>query len=200
MKIILLVMVGLIALVLVLALVAFVAIGSSDGPKGPIPGGKLVKGELITESDLDWHEILGDEPVVEIELQLVNPEGSRTTGAFAYENNLYVPVDLGYIWRRAPDRFARSILRVIWFFKTWHKNAVTDGRVVVRFAGKRYELSAVKVTDAALLERFRELVSSAAEGYFGHFLPIETNSDDIWFFRLDARSSSLQLVTPESAK
>ena len=42
-----------------LIMIALVVLGSvasrmSDGPIGPIPGGRLQSGELITDSNVDW--------------------------------------------------------------------------------------------------------------------------------------------------
>ena len=102
---------------------------------------------------------------------------------------LYVPCDLGYVWRRLPDGTLRLVLHTIWMFKDWHQKAALDGRVVARVEGKRYKLNAVRVTDEALLSLFRERVSSAAGEVF-ELLPVETDPEDIWFFRLDARSDN----------
>lgn len=158
----------------------------SDGPKGPIPGGELVSGELVDAAEVTWDEVLGNRPMAEIELQLENPIGSRTTGAFVHDGSLYVPCDLGYVWRRFPDGRARLLLHTIWLFKDWHHKVEMDGRVIVRAHGKRYKLNAIRVTEEALMSKLRDRVSKAAEEVFD-LLPVKTNPDDIWFFRLDAR-------------
>ena len=132
----------------------------SDGPKGPIPGGALVSGDLVEVTDVKWDEVLGNQPVAEIELQLENPISSRTTGAFVHNGELYVPCDLGYVWRRLPDGTARLVLHTIWLFKDWHQKAAIDGRVVARIQGKRYKLNAAGVTEEALMSKFRERAST----------------------------------------
>jgi hypothetical protein len=175
-------------LVLALTLVALWAVLTrSDGPTGPIPGGELTSGLLVEEAQIDWSAVLGDQAVAEIELQLVEPPGSRTTGAFVFGGHLYVPVDLGYVWRRVPDATTRRVLHLIWLLKRWHEDVIADGRVVIRIDGRRYERTAARVTDPILLERFRARVSDAAAEFMGGLSPVETDPADIWFFRMDPR-------------
>lgn len=175
-------------LLLVLILAGRVAQRMSDGPTGPIQGGALQAGVLVSEPEVDWAAVMGDAPVGSIELQLVEPLGSRITGAFVHEGQLFVPCDLGFIWRRAPDTSSRWLLRLIWMLKGWHEDVLRDGRVVVRVDGKRYERLAVRVTDPELLATFRGQIEQAAEQYFGSLLPEDADSEAIWFFRLDARA------------
>lgn len=177
-------LVGVLALVIAATLLL---IRFADGPKGPIPGGALTSGTFEDASTANWSELLGSQPVTEVELQLENPVGSRTTGAFAYSGALYIPCDLGYVWRRLPKGLARYFLHTLWVFKTWHTNVLADGRVVVRIRGKKYRLNAVRITDEPLLARFRNHVSAAAGKAFP-LLSVETRDEDIWFFRLDPRS------------
>ena len=182
---------GITLVVLVtIPLVGWVALRFADGPRGPLPGGALRMGQLVTEPEVDWQATLGDRPMGEIELQLVEPVGSRTVGALVHEGDLYVPCDLGFIWRRVPDHTMRRVLHLIWLFKGWHEDAVADGRVLVRVAGKRFERQAVRITNPALLATLRDHVSEAAGEYMGGLLPIETSVDDIWFFRLDPRPAT----------
>jgi hypothetical protein len=182
----------LLLLVLGLLLAGRVAQRMSDGPTGPIQGGALRAGPLVSESEVDWSAALGDAPVGSIELQLVEPPRSRITGAFVYEGQLFVPCDLGFIWRRAPDTSSRWLLRVIWLLKGWHEDVLRDGRVVLRVDGKRYQRFAVRVTDAELLATFRGHVEDAAEQYLGSLLPEEPDPEAIWFFRMDPRPMGLQ--------
>jgi len=186
MKIALLILGGLAAALVLAIATSVILVRFADGPKGPLPGGALVSGELADARTADWEQLLGSAPVTEIELQLENPVGSRTTGAFVHDGALYVPCDLGYVWRRLPSGIGRLILHTIWLFKDWHENAARDGRVVVRVAGKRYELSAVRVMDEALLSQLRKRVTAAAGTVF-ELLPLETDPNEIWFFRLDPR-------------
>lgn len=188
MKTALVILGGLLTLIVLGVGVSLLAVRFADGPKGPIPGGELTSGDFFDATAVDWAEVLGDRPVAEIELQLMDPVSSRTTGAFAYDGQIYVPCDLGFVWRRLPTGIARSLLHTIWIFKDWHQNADVDGRVVVRVQGKRYKLNAVRVTDQALMSKFRKHVSTAAEGAF-ELLDVKTDPNDIWFFRLDPRSN-----------
>lgn len=174
-------------IVLILLIVSgLIAQRMSDGPTQFIPGGKLRSGVLVTEPDIDWSLI----DVTFVELQLVKPMGSRTTGTMLYEGQLYIPCDLGFMWRRFSG--AQSmILHGIWIFKRWHKDALIDGRVVLRIDGKRYERQAVKVTDPVLLDALRLQLEEQAVEYFGGPLPdAQTNPEDIWFFRMDPRPAS----------
>ncbi len=104
----------------------------------------------MPDPDVDWSFASGQE----IELQLVEPLGSRTTGVMVHKGQLYVPCDLGFMWRRfsGPTRW---MLHLIWVFKRWHEDALRDGRVVLRIDGKRYERQAVRVTDPDLLAALR---------------------------------------------
>ena len=189
MKIALLIFGSFLALVILAVGVFMFSMRFSDGPKGPIPGGELLSGELVDATHIQWDEVLGDQPVAEVELQLENPVSSRTTGAFVHNGKLYVPCDLGYVWRRLPDGPARLMLHTIWFFKDWHEKATIDGRVVIRIEGKRYKLNAVRVAEEELISKFRERVSTAAGEVF-ELLPVKTDPNDIWFFHLDARSEN----------
>ncbi len=182
------VLVALVA-VLVAALVGIGVVARfSDGPIGPFPGGPLSTGTLVSEPEVDWSFANGRE----IELQLVEPPGSRTTGIMLHEGQLYVPCDLGFMWGRFSGR-TRWILNLIYVFKRWHEDALLDGRVVLRIAGKRYERQAVRVTDPELLatlrlqleEMARQLVSPEPLG------EAPTNGPkDIWFFRMDPRPAA----------
>jgi hypothetical protein len=159
----------------------------SDGPIGPLGGGPLRSGELVTDSSPDWHAILGDGG--QVELQLVEPPRSRVTGAMVHDGQLYVPCDLGFFWRRMPDARLRFILHVIWVFKHWHEDALKDGRAVLRIKGKRYERQAVRVTDPELLAALRSQMETAAASFLGQqkLLEIPVDPGAIWFFRMDPR-------------
>jgi len=177
--------IALIALVAVPVGIGVVA-RFSDGPIGPIPGGPLNTGTLISEPEVGWSLSRG--LFGEIEFQLVEPLGSRTTGVMLYEGQLYVPCDLGFVWRRAPAP-PRWILSLIYRFKRWHEDVLLDGRVVLRIGGKRYERQAVRVTDTGLLTALRSEVEAEAGRVFEAPLGELPADDprDIWFFRLDPR-------------
>ncbi len=179
------VLVALVA-VLVAALVGTGVVARfSDGPIGPFPGGPLSTGTLVSEPEVDWSFANGRE----IELQLVEPPGSRTTGIMLHEGQLYVPCDLGFMWGRFSGS-RRWILHLIYVFKRWHEDAVRDGRVVLRIAGKRYPRQAVRVTDPELLARLRLQLEEMARQWVSPEPLGEAPTDgpkDIWFFRMDLR-------------
>ena len=172
--------------VLVLALLAlvFAAGRFADGPLGPIAGGPLRSGELVTAPVREWPIDGG----AQVELQLVEPPHSRTTGALIYEGKLYVPCDLGFIWRRLPSAGMRGIARVLWTVKHWHEDALRDGRVVLRIGGKRYPGQAVRVEDPATLAALRAIMEDRAAKYMHATLTdAPADPDAIWFFRIDPR-------------
>jgi hypothetical protein len=97
--------------------------------------------------------------------------------------------DLGFIWGRFAGQ-RRRILHLIYLLKGWHEDALRDGRVVLRIAGKRYERQAVRITDLELLSRLRAQVEEAVEEWISPepLAPALTEGPkDIWFFRMDAR-------------
>src|SRR5882672_9701764 len=147
---------AIVAAVLAVLLVATVLVAQrvSDGPIGPLGGGPLRTGTLVTEPNVDWSFLGGGK---ELELQLVEPPRSRVTGSLVYEGQLFVPCDLGFFWRRIPSAGLRWIGGAIYSVKRWHEDALRDGRVVLRIGGKRYERQAVRVTDTELLATLRSI-------------------------------------------
>ncbi len=177
--------IGVVVVLVIVVTGAVVVQRMADGPSGPIAGGKLKSGELVQAADVNWEEAFGDEPFASIELELVSTGTSRITGAFVHEGSLYIPCDLGYLWRRAPETSSRLILGTIWLFKDWHEKAAEDGRVVIRLHDKLYNGEAVRVMDEVMLAQFRGRVESAAAEFFGTFREVEVSPEDIWFFRVD---------------
>ena len=155
-----------------------------DGPIGPFPGGRLREGTLVSEPDIDWSFTDGEL----VELQLVEPPRSRTAGILLHDSKAFVPCDLGFIGRRVPAP-ARWMLSTIHVFKHWHEDALIDGRVVLRIAGKRYERQAVREVDPEVLAALRTKMENQAEVFFSAPLaeaPPE-GPNDVWFFRMDPR-------------
>ena len=155
----------------------------ADGPIGPIAGGKLRTGELVSEHNFDWtfaHR-------KEIELELVAMSTSRTVVAFSYDGLLYVPVTLGYFTRRIQDY--PMIGHVFLYFKRWHLDAMRDGSVVLRIDGKRYLRQAVRVTDPDLIAVLARIVEAAvAEVATQPLIEVQEDSPKgIWFFRMDPK-------------
>jgi len=107
-----------------------------------------------------------------------------------YEGQLYVPCDLGFIWRRAPAP-AKWLMALVSLVKRWHEQVLRDGRVVIRIRGDRYERQAVRVNEPQLLEALRASVEERAVGLLSSPLrEASPDTDAIWFFRLDPRSST----------
>jgi hypothetical protein len=175
--------IGIAVAVLILGLVAIAIIArSSDGPLGDyplavFPGGPLRTGELVTGPEPDWSFARDIEL---LELQLVDPPGSRNTWLVVHEGKLYVPC--GYMdswWGR--------------LYKQWPIDAMNDGRAVVRIAGKRYERQAVRVIDPEL---FWSLAKAVLKKYLpgkDEARPDELSSPEstgVWFFELAPRGSA----------
>jgi hypothetical protein len=74
-------------------------------------------------------------------------------------------------------------------FKTWHLDAVKDGRALIRLDGKIYKTQFMKVEDENLKDRLKVELETLANEYFGGNLgPAPTSGpSDIWFFRMDPR-------------
>lgn len=148
---------GVLALVVVIAVIAALA-RYSDGPIGPFPGGKL-SGPLVSEPVADWAAILAGVPRLEVEVNPAHPR-SVTTSYLLHDGRLYVP-----------SMFAAR--------KTWPQEAIADDRVVLRIGGKLYERRAVRVTDPSEL---RPLVRS-----FDSAAPTDADATALstWYFRID---------------
>jgi hypothetical protein len=153
----------LIGLVAVAALAAGLSVIArfSDGPLGPFPGGKL-SGATVSEPVTDWSAVLTGVDHLEIE---VNPAAPRslTTSYILREGVLYVP-----------SIFATH--------KSWPKQVLADGRVVLRVHGRLYERRAVRVNDPV---EIRALVR-AWDPSTPDDLDIGTLST--WYFRMEPRT------------
>lgn len=185
--------------ILILACIGavFIAQRLSDGPLNDIlPGGPLHAGASAPQSELA--SALAAQgactdgvcpPFDPIELELTGPGTSRYVGIMVHDGQVYLPCDLGFMWGRF-EGTQRDVLHLIYLFKHWHKDALDDGRVVIRVGGKRYEGQAVRVTDPAtdaalksqLEEMARQWVAPATLGP-----PPTEGPNDIWFFRVDPR-------------
>lgn len=148
----------LVALVLGIAALAFVA-RFLDGPVGPLPGGALRGGALVSEPVGDWSFAASEE---EVELQLDSQTTSRTTWIVVHEGRAYVPAATGF----PPG-------------KTWHRAALADGRATLRIAGKRYPVTLTRVEDAALLDAVRR----TAEAKYP-----ERPGGEVWLFAVKSPS------------
>jgi hypothetical protein len=148
-----------IAIGLVLLVTAF-ALGARfhDGPLGPLPGGVLASGPLVTQAVADW-SFAAD--VAEIELQLESQSRSRTVWVLVHQGKAYVPAAVAF----PPG-------------KTWHRSALEDGRATLRIDGKRYPVTLAKVDDETLAAGVREV---AARKYGAG------PGGEIWLFSVTSR-------------
>jgi hypothetical protein len=129
----------LVGVVIALLVVVFFATRFHDGPLGPIPGGPLASGEVVTDAIPDW-SFAADVP--EIELQLASQDRSRTVWLLVADGKAFVPASIEY----PPG-------------KTWHRKALEDGRATLRILGQRYPVTLAKVDDPALQEAARAVAS-----------------------------------------
>ena len=153
------IVVGVIALVAL----AFFAARLHDGPLGPIPGGPLVAGAEVAEPVSDWSFV---KEIGEVELQLASQGRSRTTWIIVHEGQAYVPCSLGF----PPG-------------KSWHHDAVADGRATLRIEGKRYPVTLTKLDDAAV-QQLEATVRSEVTRKYGKMPPSDAG---VWLFRVTSR-------------
>jgi hypothetical protein len=154
------IVVGLVALVALL----FFAARLHDGPFGPIPGGPLEGGAEVGEPVADWSFV---KDVGEVELQLASQGTSRTTWILFNEGQAYVPCSLGF----PPG-------------KSWHHDAVVDGRAILRIQGKRYPVTLTRLDEAAT-QQLATAVRAEVERKYGQVPPGDSG---VWLFRIDSRA------------
>jgi hypothetical protein len=142
-----------------LIVVAFFGARFLDGPLGPIPGGALVSGVLVSGPIGDW-SFAKDVP--EIALQLASQSQSRTTWILVSDGKAYIPASTEY----PPG-------------KTWHRKALEDGRATLRIDGKLYPVTLAKVDDPAVVKSVREVVSTKYPS---------RPPGDAWLFQVTSRS------------
>jgi len=147
------------------ALIALVFFGARfhDGPLGPIPGGPLAAGDLVTEPVTDWGFA---KDTAEIELQLDAENRSRTVWFFVLDDKGYVPCSLGF----PPG-------------KKWHEQAAADGNATLRIDGKRYPVKLAKLDDS-VVEQMGEAARAELRRKYGELPPSEAGA---WFFWVTSR-------------
>ena len=154
----------------------------SDGPTGPLMGGSFSSGEIVESPVEDWSELAGD-----FEFELVGQNSSRTAGGVFVDGNLYITCDLGFIWSRLPPGVERNMLNLIWVFKSWHEEALLDGRIRIRKDGRIHSATIEHVEDPQLIEALKISLEDLAGEYFKPEVlgprPIQ-EPNDIWFFRV----------------
>jgi hypothetical protein len=151
--------------VIALAAILFFAARFHDGPLGPIPGGPLAAGVEVREPVSDWSFA---KDVGEIELQLTSQDRSRTLWILVHEGQAYVPCSLDF----PPG-------------KTWYREAVKDGRAVLRIEGKRYPVTLTKLDDAAV-QQMEATVRAEVTRKYDQAPP---SDGSVWLFRVTSRAA-----------
>jgi hypothetical protein len=103
----------------------------------------------------------------EVELQLTSQSRSRTTWILVHEGEAYVPCSLGF----PPG-------------KSWYRDALTDGRAMLRIDGKRYPVTLTKLDDAAA-DAIAPVIQAEVERKYGRAPPSDAG---VWLFRVASRA------------
>ena len=155
--------IGIVVIVLVAGVgLLFAAARLGDGPLGPLPGGPLEAGELVSEPVGDWSFAA---EIPEIELQLAGDSSSRTTWILVHDGRAYVPCSLGF----PPG-------------KNWYTRAEQNGDALIRVAGRRYPVRLVRVTDESVRAAVREVARAKYPGG-------PPGESEVWLFEVSARAS-----------
>ena len=151
----------------------FAAVRLHDGPYGMVAGGPLTSGDWVTDPSVDMR-FTHDLPT--IEFQLLSPARSRTTWIAEYQGRLFIPS--GYM---------NGTLGKLW--KQWPHEAVADGRVVARIAGKRYARQLVRVTSGPEVP---VVLAELQRKYKAQGTPDSVTSGDLWLFEMVPRTPTAQ--------
>ena len=111
--------------VLVVVVLGLVVTKFFDGPLGPLPGGALRSGEIVTAAVDDWSFVTDIEL---IEMQLVAENQSRTVGIVFDDGAAYVS--------STPATY-------------WHRKVETSADAWVRIEGRRYPITLSRVQEPA---------------------------------------------------
>ncbi len=147
--------------ILVLISALFLGARCHDGPLGPIPGGVLASGEWVDAASDDWAFA---KDISEIEFQLESQSLSRTTWILVRDGKAWIPCSLAF----PPG-------------KDWHERVATDGRAVLRIAGKRHAVTLAQDDDPTLPEFARAEVTRK----YGNPAPGDSG---VIFFRIEPRA------------
>jgi hypothetical protein len=152
-----------VVIVLIVMITGLVEIAKfHDGPLGPIPGGPLVVGELVTQPPADWNFATDLQTV---EMQLAYENTSRTTWVLVKDGVAYLPCGLSS-WKR------------------WHKAADQNGEAILRIGGKRYPVTLTRVKDEALAAE----IGKVALGKYP--AAASAGAGGAWFFKIEPRASA----------
>jgi hypothetical protein len=157
-------LVRIVVVLVVLIVLVFFGARLHDGPLGPIPGGPLEAGELVSAPVADWSFV---KDVAEIELQLESQPRSRITWIFFLDGKAYVPASLGF----PPG-------------KTWHQEAARDGRATLRIEGRRYPVTLTKLDDAAA----GQIGDAARAELTRKYGQLPSSEGGAWIFEVASRS------------
>lgn len=164
-----LVLFGSILLVAATAVVtAAVKQSFADGPNRVFSGGPLTSGDLYNGEEPDWR-FLDDVPT--LELQLLTPPKSRRIWVAEVGGKMYV-------W----SGYMNSFFGKIW--KTWPRQAVADGRALVRINGVRYERQLTRIQDGDVLD---DVAAAISAKYPSRATRAIIDSGDLWVFVVAAR-------------
>ncbi len=136
----------------------------TEGPLGPLPGGRLAGPEARCPDDFGFAR-----DVRQVALE-VDPEAPRsvTTWAVVHGGALIVPADFLTPWKRWPQRVE------------------ADPRVRVRVEGRVFRCRAERVRDAATIEALRRATARkydvAPDGWAA--------GSEIWWYRLVPRAEA----------
>jgi len=180
--------VGALFTFLFLVIAAFLfSVRFSDGPKGPISGGALRYGTLVTDRFVNWESALGVVGGAEIQFHLDSTQRSRTTGSIVYNDQLYIPCDLGFMWKRFSGG-TRLLLQIMYTLKTWHEEAMLNADIVIRIGDNLYERNLVRVSDPMLLAELRHITERQVdESYMGPLPDVPGDPEAIWYFLVGPR-------------
>jgi hypothetical protein len=142
-----------------LAGAAAVVARTMDGPLGPFPGGPFLSGTPVGSPLTNWTFATN---IQNIELQLLEPPRSRTTWILVLNGQAFIPCGL-------PD---------FRLWNQWPHEAVSDGRALVRIAGKLHRTDLTRVDDP-------EIHASVAREVERKYGVGNTSTDTLWVFRLD---------------
>ncbi|MDE0692977.1 MAG: hypothetical protein OXI55_12150 [Gammaproteobacteria bacterium] len=95
--------------ILVVVVLGLIVTKFFDGPIGPLPGGALRSGEIVTAAVDDWSFVTDVEL---IELQLVAENQSRTVGIVFNDGTAYVSSTPATYWQRKVETSADAWLRI----------------------------------------------------------------------------------------
>ncbi|NKC01289.1 MAG: hypothetical protein GKR90_22710 [Pseudomonadales bacterium] len=152
----------------------------SNGPMGPLMGGTFRSGEVIETPVEDWSELEGS-----FEFELVGQNSSRNAGGIVVAGDLYITCDLGFIWSRSPPGLRRNIAKLIFMLKTWHEEALLDGRIRIRKDGRIHSGTVERVKDPQLIEELKNSLEDMDYFKPEGLGPRPTREpNDIWFFRV----------------